>query len=303
MGHRITHFGPAAHVLPTALAGNLTAVLLLVLALFACLAWAARRGLLAAREAAWVGSALAFLSISLVFNAVVAHNAGAYPHNTARLVGVSALMTLPLLPALGGGVFALARSLVPKTLRTARVGGCTLLLVQGSPAQFHTDPLVDALLVPAATDLAPRGALAQSLRAFGGPHLAPEASALALAPVAVGQAVRSGAGALPFAHVVYAALHAPGTPVTRADAKRALQAAFRCARQNTARRVALPPFGSGPGALPPGQAASLTMEGVLRARKDFDLVAIVVLDKRLVPAFRSEFAALVQKHPAPPPAA
>lgn len=290
-----------SHFSSTALAGNLTAVLLLVLALFACLAWAARRGLLASREAAWVGSALAFLSISLVFNAVVAHNAGAYPHNTARLVGVSALMTLPLLPALGGGVFALARSLVPKTLRTVPLGGCTLLLVQGSPAQFRTNLLVDALLVPAATDLAPRGALLQSLRAFGGPHFAPEASALA--PVAVGQAVRSGAGALPFAHVVYAALHAPGTPVARADAKRALQAAFRCARQNTARRVALPPFGSGPGALPPGQAASLTMEGVLRARKDFDLVAIVVLDKRLVPAFRSEFAALVQKHPAPPPAA
>ncbi len=289
MDSRISHFSPHA------LAGNITADLLLVLALFACLAWVARRGLLAAREVGGIGAALVFFGISLVFNAVLARNAQIYPHATARLVGISTLMTLPLLLSLGCGVYALARSLASKTLATLQIGGMTLQLVQGSPAAFPIDPPLDALLLPADTTLSLRGSLAASLCAFGGPAIASEA----LAPLPIGKAISAGAGALPVARLIYVPLHAPGTPATEPDARRALDAAFRCAKQNGARRVALPPFGIQPGTLPPSACAGLTVAAALRARKDFDLIAIVVFDRRLVPAFHSEFASLAQKHPAP----
>jgi len=294
LGRTISHFSPHA------LAGNITADLLLVLALFAGLAYAARRGLLASREAAWIGTALVFFGVSLVFNAVLARNGQIYPHAPAKLVGLSALMTLPLLLSLGYGVSALSRSLAAKTLCTVQIDGLSLLLVQGNLPTFQIDPPPDALLLPADTTLSLRGGSSLALRTFGGPKIEPEL--LALAPLAVGKAVRTSAGALPAAHLIHAPLHAPGTSVTEPDAKRALDAAFRCAKQNGARRVALPPFGSQPGTLPPPACAALAVAAALRARKDFELIAIVVFDRRLVPAFRSEFAALAQKHPPPPSA-
>ena len=292
MGRSITHFSVRA------LAGNISVDLLFVLALFAAFAWAARRGLLASREAGWVGSALVFFGISLVFNAVLARNGHIYPHQVVKLVGLSALMTLPLLLSLGYGVFALARALASKTLDTVRIGGLSLQLVQGNPATFAAVPPLDALFVPTTTDLALRGGAAAALRAFGGPGIAQEAHALA--PLAAGKAALAGAGSLPAAHLIYSALHAPGKPAAEPDAKRALDAAFGCAKQNGARRVALPPFGLQPGHLSPPVSAALCVSAALRARKDFDLIVIVVFDKRVVPAFQSEFRSLAEKRPAPP---
>jgi len=289
-----------SHFSPHALAGNITADLLLVLALFACLAYAARRGLLASREAGWIGTALVFFGVSLVFNAVLARNGPIYPHAPAKLVGISALMTLPLLLSLGYGVYALARSLASKTLSTVQIGTLTLQLAQGNPATFQSEPPLDALLLPAATDLHMHGGLALSLRTFGGPAIEPEARALA--PLPVGKAVSTTAGTLPAARLVHAPLHAPSSPITEADAKRALAAAFQCAKQSGARRVALPPFGIQPGTVSPSASASLTVAAALRARKDCDLIAIVVFDRRLIPAFQSEFKSVAQKHPAPPAA-
>jgi len=294
LGRTISHFSPHA------LAGNITADLLLVLALFAGLAYAARRGLLASREVGLIGTALVFFGVSLVFNAVLARNGQIYPHAPAKLVGISALMTLPLLLSLGYGVSALSRSLAAKTLCTVQIDGLSLLLVQGNLPTFQIDPPPDALLLPADTALSLRGDLGLALRTFGGPTIEPEL--LALAPLVVGRAVITGAGNLPAAHLIHAPLHVPGTSIAEPDAKRALDAAFRCAKQNGARRVALPPFGVQPGKLSSNHSAAITLSAALRARKDFELIAIVVFDRRLLPAFRSEFAALAQKQPSLPSA-
>lgn len=283
-----------------ALADNITADLVLVLALFAAFAWAARRGLLASREAGWVGTALVFFGVSLVFNAALGRNGQIYPRQAAKLVGISFLMTLPLLLSLGYGVLALARSLASRTLANVQVGSLTLQLVQGNLATFSVDPPLDALIFPTTTALTMRRDLAAALRTFGGPAIGQEAAALA--PVAVGKAVRSGGGNLHAAHLIHAPLHAPGKGTTNADAKRALDAAFHCAKQNGARRVALPPFGIHPGRLSSNNSASITVAAAVRARKDFALIVIVVFDKRLVPAFQSEFKSLAQKHSAPPSA-
>lgn len=281
-----------------ALADNLPADVLLTLVLFAGFAWACRRGLLLAREAAWVGAALVFFGVSLAFNAVLTRNGPLYPHLVAKLVGVSVLMTLPLLLTLGGGVYALARSLVPQTLQTVQIGGLALHLVRGPLAAFAAGPPLDTLLLPTSTDFRPRGSQSESLRAFAGPLVAAEAAALA--PLPIGQAVRTNAGSLHASHLVYAPVQDTGKPAAEADAKRALDAALRCAKQNAARRVALPPFGVPLGKLSPSACAALTVAGVLRARKELDFAAVVVLDKRLLPAFQSEFRALAAKHPAPP---
>lgn len=294
MGHSISH------VSAPALGGNIPADLVLVLALFACLAWAARRGLLAGREAGWIGTALVFFGVSLVFNAVLARNAQIYPRQIAKLLGLSALMVLPLLLSLGYGVYALARSLTSKTLQTVQIGSLSLQLIQGSLAAFSLDPPLDALLVPTATDLTLRGGPATALRAFGGPTIDTEARTLA--PLPVGKAVRTNAGNLPAAHLIYAPLHAPGKGTTNANAKCALDAAFYCAKQSNARRIALPPFGVQPGRLSSNNSASLTVSAAVRARKDCDLIAIVVFDQSTARAFQSEFKRLAEKYPASPTA-
>ena len=232
MGRTISHFNT-----PT-LAGSITADLVLVLVLFAGLAWAARRGLLAAREAGWIGTALVFFGVSLVFNAVLARNAQIYPRQVVKLVGISVLMVLPLLLSLGYGVLALARSLTSKILQTVQIGSLTLQLVQGPLAAFTPDPPLDALLVPTATDLALRGGSATALRTFGGPVI--EQEARALAPVAVGKAVITAAGTLPVTRLIHAPLHALGQSTIETDTKRALDAAFHSAKakQHPARRPA-----------------------------------------------------------------
>jgi O-acetyl-ADP-ribose deacetylase (regulator of RNase III) len=79
--------------------------------------------------------------------------------------------------------------------------------------------------------------------------------------------------------------------------KKALDGALKCARKIGARRIALPAFGTGIGNTPAADVAPLTLGAVLRARKDFDEVLIVVFNGRLAPAFRAEFAKLAEKYP------
>ena len=275
---------------------ELLANLAIILAIFVVFAWCVRRGILNAKEVLWLGAAMGFFAESLVFNAVLRSNRLLYGlGNVWSLLGITALMTVPLVAALCYGIFALYRSIIEKELAVVTIDNLTLRLVLGNIAVLKSDPPLQALVNPANTDLRMGLGVAGALKSFGGSVI--EREARAQAPLAVGQAIATGAGRLNAQYVIHAALMGRDRKTDLDKIKRALDGALKCAKKIGARRLALPAFGTGIGSTPAKSVAPLTLQAVLRARKDFDEIVIVVFNNRTAPAFQAEFARLAEKHP------
>src|SRR5205823_12310889 len=96
----------------------------------------------------------------------------------------------------------------------------------------------------------------------GGPAIQSESDALA--PIAIGEAVATGAGELPCRWVIHAATMELGGP-TSADAIRGATAStLRVADELGARSLALVAFGTGVGGFPVAEAARIEVEEVRR---------------------------------------
>lgn len=270
--------------------------LLIGLALFAVFAWCVRRGILNAKEVVWLGLALGFFVASLVFNAVLNSNKATLGGGAWRLLGITALMVVPFVLSLTFGTWALYRSVIERELAAVTTDGLTLRLVLGNIAALKCDPPLDALVNPANTQLRMGAGVAGALKSFGGGEI--EREARAKAPIQIGQAVATGAGRLGAKYVIHAAVMGPDYRTDLGKIKRGLEGALKCARKVGARRIALPAFGTGIGSTPAADVAPLTLDAVLRARKDFDEVVIVVFNGRVAPAFQREFAKLADKYPA-----
>lgn len=269
--------------------------LAIILAIFTVFAWCVRRGLLNAKEVLWLGAAMGFFAESLVFNAALRTNRVTYGlGNVWSLLGITTLMTVPLVGALCYGVYALYRNIVEKELAVVTVDGLTLRLVLGNIAVLKRDTPLDALVNPANTDLTMGAGVAGALKSVGGSAIQKEARAQA--PIAIGQAVATGAGRLKARHVIHAAVMGRDRKTDLDKIKKALDGALKCARKVGARRIALPAFGTGIGSTPAKSVAPLTVEAVLRARRDFDEIVIVVFNGRAAPPFQAEFAKLAEKH-------
>lgn len=279
-----------------AITGNLTYVLLLTLALFAVLAACARRGVVSAGEVSLVGAALTFFGVSLVFNAALRRNIPIYGNDTARLLTVTALMVLPLALALVVGLFFLGRSLRETVLATFNINGLTLRLVRGSLARVQTPPLPDALVCFTTPRLRMNAGAAAALKAFGGADI--EREAMTHAPLAVGQAIATGAGKLTASHIIHAVAFGPDGRTDEARTKQTVDAALRCAKKAGLRRIALPLPPGGVGGLRPDVAALLLVATAVRARKDFDAIILVALSSRDAAALAAQGRLLSQKYPA-----
>lgn len=273
--------------------------LVIVLAIFAVFAWCARRGILNAKEVVWLGIAIGFFATSQVFNAVLRANRLTYGMGSVwSLLGITALMTIPLVLALTYGVFALYRSLIEKPLAVLQVDGLTLRLVIGNIAALKSDIPLDALFNPANTELRMGAGVAGALKSLGGSVI--EREARAQAPIAVGQAVATGAGRLNAKHVIHAAVMGRDRKTDPDKIKKALDGALKCAKKIGARRIALPAFGAGIGNTPARLVAPLMVQAAVNARKDFDEIVIVVFNGRIAPAFQAEFQKLAEKYTTPP---
>ncbi len=212
------------------------------------------------------------------------------------LLGVTALMVVPFVLALTFGVWSLYRTLIEKELAVVTVNGLTLRLVLGNIASLKREPPLDALVNPANTQLRMGVGVAGALKSFGGTQI--EREARAKAPIQIGQAIATGAGRLSATYIIHVAVMGPDYRTDTAKIKKALDGALKCARKIGARRIALPAFGTGIGNMPVADVAPLTLDAVLRVRKDFDEVVIVVFNGRIAPAFPAEFAKLAEKYPA-----
>lgn len=102
---------------------------------------------------------------------------------------------------------------------------------------------VDAIVNAANSALQLGSGVAGAIRERGGPSIQAECDALG--PIAVGDAVATGAGALAARHVIHAASMPPGGSASEESVRAAMRSSLALARELGCRTVAVPAIGAG----------------------------------------------------------
>jgi O-acetyl-ADP-ribose deacetylase len=121
---------------------------------------------------------------------------------------------------------------------------------------------VDAIANAANTRLLHGGGVAGAIVRAGGQSIQDESDRKA--PVALGEAVATGAGSLPARWVIHAATMQLGGPTSADIIRRATAATLWKAEELNARSLALVAFGTGVGGFPLHEAAEIEVEEVRR---------------------------------------
>lgn len=116
---------------------------------------------------------------------------------------------------------------------------------------------VDAIVNAANSALQLGSGVAGAIRARGGPAIQAECDAHG--PIAVGDAVATGAGALAARHVIHAAAMAPGGRATEESVRAAMHRSLELARELGCRTLAVPAIGAGVGGLSTQRSAELLL--------------------------------------------
>lgn len=151
---------------------------------------------------------------------------------------------------------------------------------------------VDAIANAANTMLWHGGGVAGAIARAGGPEV--EAESRAVAPVGLGEAVATTAGAMPARWVVHAATMEPGGPTSAEVIRRATAATLRCADDLGARSLALVALGTGVGGFPLEEAAAVTVRAVrdeASRSPDIDVVTFALRGAAAYQAFEAALAA------------
>jgi O-acetyl-ADP-ribose deacetylase (regulator of RNase III) len=119
---------------------------------------------------------------------------------------------------------------------------------------------VDAIANAANTELAHGGGVAGAISRAGGPEVQRESDRRA--PIGLGEAVETTAGAMPSRWVIHAATMRLGGPTSADIIRRATAATLARADQLGARSLALVAFGTGVGGFPLEEAARIEVEEV-----------------------------------------
>src|SRR6187455_2920057 len=114
---------------------------------------------------------------------------------------------------------------------------------------------VDAIANAANTELAHGGGVAGAISRAGGPEVQRESDAKA--PIGLGEAVETSAGAMPARWVIHAATMELGGPTSAEIIERATRSTLAKAEELGARSLALVAFGTGVGGFPLGDAARI----------------------------------------------
>ena len=121
---------------------------------------------------------------------------------------------------------------------------------------------VDAIANAANTQLLHGGGVAGAISGRGGPSVQAESSQRA--PIGLGEAVETGAGAMPCRWVIHAATMELGGPTSAEVIRRATAATLAVAERLGARSLAVVAFGTGVGGFPVEEAAEIEVEEVRR---------------------------------------
>lgn len=150
---------------------------------------------------------------------------------------------------------------------------------------------VDAIANAANTQLRHGGGVAGAISRAGGAGIQRESDAAG--PIALGEAVATGAGELPCRWVIHAATMEPGGPTSAEIIRRATASTLEVAEELGASSLALVAFGTGVGAFPLDEAAMIEIEEVHRhlgAGSEIERVVFAVRDERAMLAFEEALA-------------
>jgi O-acetyl-ADP-ribose deacetylase (regulator of RNase III) len=137
-----------------------------------------------------------------------------------------------------------------------RYGALTVRVQRGDLTRLRVDAIVNA----ASSALTMGGGVAGAIRRVGGAEI--EEAARRLAPVPVGAAVSTGAGALPCRWVIHAPTMPRPGPTTAENVHLATAAALREAERIGARSVAFPGLGTGVGGVSYDGAAQAMLQAL-----------------------------------------
>jgi len=151
---------------------------------------------------------------------------------------------------------------------------------------------VDAIANAANTRLLHGGGVAAAIARAGGPAVDEESRAAA--PIGLGEAVETSAGAMPARWVIHAATMELGGPTSAQIIRRATAATLERADALGARSLALVAFGTGVGGFPLEDAARIEVEEVRRhldAGSGLERVVFAVHGEAARAAFEAALAA------------
>jgi len=163
----------------------------------------------------------------------------------------------------------------------------SLRLIEGD----LTELAVDAIVNPANSYGVMGGGVAGVIRKKGGSEI--EKEAVAQAPIAIGKAVVTQAGALPCKLVIHApTMTRPAEATSAEQVKKATRAALECADEQGLKQVAFPGMGTGVGRVNPDTAAQAMVE-VARSfqPKSVQEVIFVAYGQKLKEAFQKALRA------------
>lgn len=163
-----------------------------------------------------------------------------------------------------------------------RFGQTTVSLHQGDITRLAVDAIVNA----ANTHLWMGGGVAGAIKRAGGAAI--EQEAVARGPIAVGEAVATGAGALSCRHVIHAATMAQDLSTSGAAIRAATRASLRVADELGLGSIALPALGTGVGGFPLDEAAALMLEeitGYLRGPTGLVRIVLVAFNAEAAEVF------------------
>jgi len=149
---------------------------------------------------------------------------------------------------------------------------------------------VDAIVNPANSLGYMGGGVAGVIKRVGGEQI--EKSAVAQAPIAVGEAVLTEGGKLPCKWVI----HAPTMerPAQKTDAEkvfRAVSAAIKLAKQKGIKSLAFPGMGTGVGRVKPEDSAKAVVDAIRNfAENKIELIYLVDVNDEMINAFRKAVA-------------
>ena len=135
-----------------------------------------------------------------------------------------------------------------------------------------TDVEADALVNAANTDLVLGAGVAGAIRRRGGRAI--QDACDRLAPIPLGESVRTTGGELPQPHVIHAAVLDWGGGATEESIRACTRSALRVAVENDLRSIAFPALGTGVGGFPMRRCAEI-MLGEAQAFLDDDGASVV----------------------------
>jgi O-acetyl-ADP-ribose deacetylase (regulator of RNase III) len=151
---------------------------------------------------------------------------------------------------------------------------------------------VDAIVNAANNDLVLGGGVAGAIRRRGGPTIQQECDARG--PIRVGEAAITGGGDLPAHFVIHAASMGLGGTTTSDALRSSMNHAFRLARENGVRTIAIPAVGTGIAMFPMDECATImadSLRDALTGGWTPEEVRFVLFDEAAKGAFEGPFAA------------